>query len=384
MIHSLSFTSADVLIEDEFQKRSFCFENGIITNRAETEVSLSGFWVLPGIIDLHGDGFERHLNPRPSASFNMELGLRSAERELASNGITTAYFAQAYSWEGGYKSPSYAKDFFKALYDYRKVCRTDVRAQVRYEILMPEHINGLISIIKEFDISYLVYNNHIPVAQKIWKDYPDRIDGWAAKSGRTGSELITMVNQLAQKTYGLKLKLAELYSQLSLLNLSIGSHDDCTQEDRSYFNSIGATICEFPTSISTARYARSIGNAIIMGAPNVVRGGSQSGSISANDLIVEGLCDALVSDYYYPALSNAAWTLNDSGVVRFEKAWGFISSGPAKALNLKLKGKLNHGYYADFIIMDPEQRSIEATFCRGRPTYMSGVLAERILKKIKN
>lgn len=382
MIGSLCFANADVLIGGEFQQTPFYFENGVITNFAETEVDLSGFWILPGIIDLHGDGFERHLNPRPSAAFNINLGLKSAERELSGNGITTAYFAQAYSWEGGYKSPSYANDFFKALYYYRKDCLTDIRAQLRYEILMPEHTNELVSLIEAFDIHYIVYNNHIPTAQKLWKKFPQRIEGWAAKSGQTGSELMMVVNALSENAPGLTKKLETLHHKLSKLNLTIGSHDDSTQDQRSYFNNLGATVCEFPTSITTAEYAQSIGNPVIMGAPNVVRGGSQSGSISAIDLIAAGLCDALVSDYYYPALSNSIWTLHDSEVVKFEKAWDLISSGPAKALNLKTKGKLELGYCADFVVMDPEKRLIEATFCRGKPAYMSGIFASRIFEKL--
>ena len=92
MSGSFRFTNADVLIEEELQRKSFCFENGLISDLAEIEVDASGYWILPGIVDLHGDGFEHHLNPRPSASFDIILGLRSAERELSANGITTAYF----------------------------------------------------------------------------------------------------------------------------------------------------------------------------------------------------------------------------------------------------------------------------------------------------
>ena len=381
MIVPLSFTNADVLVEAEFQRISFCFDNGLIVDAAEIEVDVSGYWILPGIIDLHGDGFEHHLNPRPSASFDIMLGLRSAERELSGNGITTAYFAQAYSWEGGYKSPSYAKDFFEALSLYRKDCLTDIRAQVRYEVLMPENISELISLIKTFEINYFVYNNHIPVAQKLRREFPERIEGWAAKSKRTGFELMAVVNGLADNDSDLKKKLSLLYCELAKFNIKIGSHDDSSQAERSYFNSLGATICEFPTSILTAEYAKSIGNSIIMGAPNVVRGGSQSGSISATDLIMADLCDALVSDYYYPALANSVWSLHDKDLVRFEKAWDLISAGPAKALNLKNKGKLERGYYADFVIMDPKKRLIEATFCKGKPTYMSGNFASKVLEK---
>jgi len=380
---SFCFTGAEILKDEEFKRTPFCFENGVITPNGKINVDLSDFWILPGIIDLHGDGFEHHLNPRPSAPFDMQLGLQSAERELSVNGITTAYFAQAYSWEGGYKSPSYATRLLKSLYEHRQNFLTDIRVQIRYEILMSEHIDEIINLVKACNVSYLVYNNHIPVAQQLWKDFPERIENWAIKSSRTGSELIAVVDELSEGTPGIKKKLNGLYQQLKKFDITIGSHDDSTRGERSYFHSIGATICEFPTSIETAKHARSLGNSIIMGAPNVVRGGSQSGSIPATDLIKLGLCDALVSDYYYPALVNAVWTLRDSGLVKFEKAWALISSGPAKALNLKNKGKLDFGYCADFVILNPRRRLIEATFCKGLPSYMSGTFAATVLEKMQ-
>ena len=115
MSDSFCFTNANVLIENEFRKMPFAFEGESVVEAAEREIDLTGFHLLPGIIDLHGDGFERHLNPRPSAAFDKILGLQSTERELAANGITTAYLAQAYSWEGGYKSPTYAKDLVNVI-----------------------------------------------------------------------------------------------------------------------------------------------------------------------------------------------------------------------------------------------------------------------------
>ncbi|PQM61542.1 MAG: alkylphosphonate utilization protein [Rhodobacteraceae bacterium] len=384
MSGSFRFTNSEVLLSGEFKKTPFAFENGVITDKARTDVNLDGFWLLPGIIDLHGDGFERHLNPRPSASFNMELGLRSADRELSCNGITTAYFAQAYSWEGGYKSPSYAEGLLKALYSYRKHTFTDLRAQIRYEILMSEPTSELIQLIDLYKIDYLVYNNHIPVAQQLWKDFPERIETWASKSNRTGSQLMEEINYLNKSMYLSKKKLLNFSSQLSKFDIVTGSHDDSTQAERSYYNSLGATICEFPTSMATAKYAKSIGNTIVMGAPNIVRGGSQSGSIAAVDLVKGGLCDVLVSDYYYPAMLGSIWSLHDNKIMEFAKAWGLISSGPANAMNLRTKGKLELGYSADFIILDPVRRSIEATFCKGKPTYLAGKLAHLMMEKINN
>ena len=187
------------------------------------------------------------------------------------------------------------------------------------------------------------------------------------------------INDLAKKSYSTVQKLLELAKKLSQAVTRTGCHDDLSVDYRSYFNSLGATICEFPTSIETARYGKSIGNTIVMGAPNIVCGGSQLGSIAAIDLVKEGLCDVSVSDYYYPALSNSIWSLHDYKVIDFAKAWSLISSAPAEALNLKSKGKLDLGYWADFNVLEPVQRSIEATLCQGQPPYMAGKLASIIL-----
>ena len=105
--------------------------------------------------------------------------------------------------------------------------------------------------------------------------------------------------------------------------------------------------------------------------------------MKAGDLVKAELCDVLVSDYYYPAMSGSIWSLHDNKIMEFAKAWRLVSSGPAKALNLNTKGRLEIGFCADFIIMDPSRRSIEATFCNGKPTYMAGKFAKLILDKME-
>jgi len=381
MSDSFCFTNANVLIENEFRKMPFSFEGESVVEAAEREIDLTGFHLLPGIIDLHGDGFERHLNPRPSAAFDKILGLQSTERELAANGITTAYLAQAYSWEGGYKSPTYAKDFLKAIEIYKKISQTDLRVQIRYEVLMQEDENALLDLITEFGIKYVVYNNHVPVVQKLWAEFPTRVEGWASQSGRTGDELLRVVNSLEKNIVAAHQKLKTLSQHLPTLNVILGSHDDSSVDERKNYCNLGANICEFPLSLTTAQYAKSVSSPVIMGAPNVVRGGSQSGNVSAVELIMEGLCDALVSDYHYPSLFTSAWKLEDTKVMKFEEAWSLISSGPAKILGLRNKGDLSVGYQADFIVMNLYNRSIEATFCSGKPTFMTGDFAHKILHK---
>lgn len=113
----------------------------------------------------------------------------------------------------------------------------------------------------------------------------------------------------------------------------------------------------------------------------MVRLGSQSGNIAAQALIEAGLCDALVSDYYYPALAQAAWPLVDTEVMDLPAAWGLISTRPAQIMGLADQGHLNVGGRADVIAVNLETRQVELTLSAGRLAHLSGALAARAWDK---
>ena len=116
---------------------------------------------------------------------------------------------------------------------------------------------------------------------------------------------------------------------------------------------------------------------VLLGAPNVVRGRSQSGNVSATALVAEGLCDALVSDYYYPAMARAAWRLVDQEFRDLPSAWAMISATPAVILGLADPGRLDHGLRADGVAVNSETRAIEMTICGGVLTHLSHGAARR-------
>jgi alpha-D-ribose 1-methylphosphonate 5-triphosphate diphosphatase len=173
--------------------------------------------------------------------------------------------------------------------------------------------------------------------------------------------------------------LTRLAAELRPLGVRLGSHDDATPETRGFYRGIGADIAEFPTTVPAARAAREAGEPVLMGAPNVVRGGSQSGNIAAEALIADGLCDALVSDYYYPALAQAAWRLADTGALSFATAWEAISTAPARIAGLGDRGRLAPGQRADLVVVDPGTRTVEATIAGGRMAHLSGGAAQRFM-----
>ncbi len=365
-------TGAKVLRDEMLVDDALCFSNGRISSNASTEIDLTGYFILPGIVDLHGDGFERHLQPRPNVHFDKTTGLENTEAELAANGITTAILAQCWSWLGGRRSPEYAKDLLNVCSRYKHRSLVDIRFQLRYETHMVDTIGALLEVIHQHGIEYLVFNNHIHDAANAQDTAPIGFAGYAAEAGRTPQQHAEILKEMLGNAHFVDDSLRQIATTLNSMGVRYGSHDDETASMRRYFSELGADICEFPTTLEAAKQARALGNPILMGAPNVMRGGSQSGNIAAQELIETGLCDALVSDYYYPALQGAIWALVDRGVMPLEQAWALISTNPARVLGLDDRGEITDGARADFVVLNAETRRIEATFSNGRLAMLSG------------
>lgn len=377
---SIRFVNATTLRENELQNRSVAVEDGCISKGPHPEVDLDGYYVLPGIIDLHGDAFERHIAPRPRAPFDIRSALRGVDVELAANGVTTAWMAHSWSWEGGRRSPKHAMKFASALRAYRKDARTNMRIQLRCETHTTETYDDLLKCLEEFKIDYVIFNNHLPEAQDIIAEDMDAFGAWAAQVGKTSDEHLACVRAAEAQEAQVHDHLVRLSSAFDDMKIRYGSHDDATSDTREYYALLGAKICEFPTTVDAAKTAKQINNPVLMGAPNIVRGGSQSGNISAIDLVRADLCDALVSDYYYPALSQAAIQLWQTGELSFAKAWNLISKNPASIMGKASIGSIEYGMRADLVIMNKETMQIEATLCGGHIAYASGEAANRLFQ----
>ncbi|HZF75741.1 MAG TPA: amidohydrolase family protein, partial [Acetobacteraceae bacterium] len=156
------------------------------------------------------------------------------------------------------------------------------------------------------------------------------------------------------------------------------SHDDASPEDRAAFRALGATICEFPMTEEAAGAARAAGEHVVMGAPNVVRGGSHLGWASAAPLAEHGVVSVLASDYYWPAMMEAAFAMESRGVLSPGRAWALVSANPAAALDLTDRGRLAPGLRGDVVVADPATRAPVATFARGRLAWIAPDAAARI------
>jgi alpha-D-ribose 1-methylphosphonate 5-triphosphate diphosphatase len=134
------------------------------------------------------------------------------------------------------------------------------------------------------------------------------------------------------------------------------------------------SLCEFPVDAATARVARALGDAVILGAPNIIRGGSHCDRQDAAEAVAEGLCTVLASDYHYPSLLGAVFRLAKDNVAFLPDAWNLVSSNPAEAVGLDDRGILEPGRRGDVIVVDdsgPYGPRVAATFVAGRCVYAS-------------
>ncbi|MEP5632383.1 MAG: alpha-D-ribose 1-methylphosphonate 5-triphosphate diphosphatase [Tateyamaria sp.] len=341
-------------------------------------VDLGGFRVLPGIIDVHGDGFERHVAPRRGAMKQMAEGLIAVEAELAANGITTGVLAQFVSWEGGLRGLEFADQVFGTLRDVGRTLVTDVRPQLRFEVSLIDLYADLPTKVAEWGVEYIVFNDHLPHDRLAEGRKPPRLTGQALKAGRNPEAHFQMLLELHANVAQAQKLLDPLCAALKAGGARIGSHDDNTAAGWATWAARGVEVAEFPETQDAAEAAQASNGHVVLGAPNVVRGGSHKGNVSALDLVAMGLCDALASDYHYPSPRRAALMLARSGLMDLAGAWALVSSGPAAVLGLGDRGTLAPGKRADIVVLDSADR-VAATIAGGRVSFMSGDVAERFV-----
>lgn len=381
MALTCTFVGASTLGSDGWSDAPLSIEGGLVTDApAPREVDLSGYWILPGIVDPHGDGFERHMAPRRGALREAEHGVIAAASELAANGITTAVLAQFFSWEGGMRGPDFAEHVFGHVSAIRPTVPIDLRLQLRLETHLIDAFGRAEAAIDRFGIDYVVFNDHLPHQRLSEGRKPPRLTGQALKSGRSPEAHLALMQDLHARSPEVPAALDALCARLVARGVVIGSHDDRTQEDRALWAGRGAWVSEFPETLVAATAARADGAHIVLGAPNIVRGASHAGNIAAADLVAAGLCDALASDYHYPSPLRAALRLDELGLCDFPTAWSMVSSGPAALLGLTDRGTLAPGNRADLIVLEPDTRRVVATIAGGTVAHLTGPVAERFLR----
>ena len=203
---------------------------------------------------------------------------------------------------------------------------------------------------------------------------PHRRSRMVERTGLSDEAFDKLVARVVASAHDVPASIARLAKAARDANVRMLSHDDESPDMRKAFRAQGVAIAEFPVNEKTAREAAKAGDFIVLGAPNVVRGGSRIGWTKASDMIAKGLCSVLASDYYYPAQLLAAFRLAADGVLPLAEAWQLISAAPARAAGLTDRGVLAAGQRADVILVDdrvPLRPRIVAVIAAGRLVYLT-------------
>jgi alpha-D-ribose 1-methylphosphonate 5-triphosphate diphosphatase len=339
-----------------------------------------GLLVLPGIVDLHGDAFERQMMPRPGVDFPVDVALIDSDRQAIGNGITTVYHATTWSWEPGLRSGDNARQLLEAIEALRPRLAADTRFHLRHETYNLDAEAEIGQWLSDGRIDLLAFNDHMAsIVADITR--PRKRAQMVERCGLSNEEFDRLVERVAARADDVPGSIARLAEAARNADVRMLSHDDNSPEMRLAFRARGVGIAEFPINEETARAAAEGGDFIVFGAPNVVRGGSHTGWTRASDMIAKGLCSILASDYYYPAQLLAAFRLAADGVLPLPQAWNLISAAPALAAGLSDRGVLAEGYRADIILVDDElplRPRIVAVIAAGRLVHLTD--ASRLIR----
>lgn len=370
---------ARLVLEDRLETASLRIEAGRITGidvarDGAVVVPARGRILAPAFVDIHGDAFERQLMPRPGVTVPTEAALLETDRQLAANGIATAFHALTLSWEPGLRSVETGWQVVRALEALRPRLTTDNRIQLRWETFCPEAEPLIAHVLSGPDCPALAFNDHttsallhpsIAVHDRPFDhvaDYPvtdltsdaflHKMAERAKRAHMGSAEFVALIAQVWDRRDSVPAQIERIAALARAHRAPMLSHDDSQVETRSYYRHLGARVAEFPMHERVFLAARAAGDPIILGAPNAMRGGSHLGSPGAAQMIARGLCDILASDYYYPSMLGAMVRLHADRVAPLADLWQLVSRNPAAAMGLTDRGRIAPGLRADLVLLD--------------------------------
>jgi alpha-D-ribose 1-methylphosphonate 5-triphosphate diphosphatase len=321
--------------------------------------NLNGDYLLPGLVELHTDNLEKHLSPRPGVDWPSASAVMSHDAQIIAAGITTVFDALSIGdvnpkGKRMQQLPGMVDAIAKA--NAADMTRAEHRLHLRCEVCHPDTLSVFRDLVEQPLVQLVSVMDHSPGQRQFALESKYR-EYYMGKYHLSSEQMDAfIVEQVANsKTYSDRYRRAIVDICLAR-GLSVASHDDATLAHVEESAGYGMSIAEFPTTLEAAQGCRRLGMSVLMGAPNIVRGGSHSGNIAAATLAEEGLLDILSSDYYPASLLQAAFTLgaqldaaDDSTGAGLARAVTTVSLAPARSAGLHDRGEVRVGLRADLI-----------------------------------
>ncbi len=340
-----------------------------------------GCWMLPGFVDIHGDSLENAIAPRPAAPFPLQYILPSFDAELTAHGITTMYYCLAMADLGEtltkpLRRREQVKSIIEALNFFRPQARIRTNIHLRYEILDVESLESLCELVKSREVDLLSIMDHTP-GHGVFKN----IEAYREYRKRSGGTLAEADEEM-HKRFSLREKV-DMQKVENLIRLChdqgivTASHDDHTKEKVQQAKEMGIEVAEFPVNREAAIAARELGMDTVFGAANLVRDQSHAGNVLASDMIRQGLCSIICSDYSPMAMLQGLFKIKEQSDIPFPELVALFSLNPARAVGIAHEtGSIQEGKRADLVLVAKKNHPprVVATFVAGEPVFSSNDL----------
>jgi alpha-D-ribose 1-methylphosphonate 5-triphosphate diphosphatase len=368
-------TNAKIILKDEVIQGTLEIINGEIHSVSHGNstvidaIDCRQSYISPGMIELHTDNMEKYFTPRPGVSWPAISAFKAHDSQMISAGITTVYDAISIGDViQGSERLSNLKRMVQALTDsqQRNFTRADHLLHLRCEVSHQQTLEMFKALSEEFNPQLVSVMDHSP-GQRQFADIEKYREYYQGKYQLSTPELEAFITRQCEAS---RLYSDDYRQQICAYclqnNIPLASHDDATKAHVEESLSYNMSIAEFPTTQEAASIAHQNGMKVLMGAPNVVRGGSHSGNIAAHQLAADNVLDILSSDYYPNSLLEAAFKIAtlESNQYDLAKAIRLVTYNPAQAVGLDDRGSIEQGKIADLVIFrqDDDHLNIEHVY----------------------
>jgi alpha-D-ribose 1-methylphosphonate 5-triphosphate diphosphatase len=357
MAGELILTNAQVVLGDSVCDGTVHVRDGVIrsidpgVSHLPAAVDLEGDFLIPGLIDIHTDNLERHLQPRPGVAWPNIAALVTHDRQMATAGVTTVFDSLCVGI-GDDDGNDRSKALIQSLLATEQaqadgLLKAEHFLHLRCEVTSPTVVSSFVALVDDPLVRLVSVMDHT-LGQRQWQN----VDNWLKFTGHQPSE--AELERMLDAARGMQARYAAA-NRLQIVHasqerqLTLASHDDATAEHVQDAVNLGISVAEFPTTLEAAAKARACGLWIVMGAPNVVLGGSHSGNVSARALAADGLVDSLASDYVPVSLIHACFLFHELLGFTLPDAVAVASAHPAAMVGLSDRGVIAPDRLADLV-----------------------------------
>lgn len=352
----LVLTNARIVLANDVLEGSVRVDGGVITDigtPTRTGIDLEGGYLIPGLVELHTDHLETHYAPRPKVRWNPIAAVQAHDAQIAASGITTVLDAIRIGLDE--QTDIAAEDMLTlaaAINAGNKAgrLRAEHHIHLRCEVSAPDCLDSFLAIKDDPQVRLASLMDHAPgqrqfASPEAYKAY------YQGKTKMTDAQLDAFIDRRNKQSqqYASKNRraVAEICNDKGIV---LASHDDATRDHVEEAVTLGIQVAEFPTTVEAAKASRQAGMSILMGGPNVVRGGSHSGNVSARALAEADLLDILSSDYIPFSMLQSAFSLTETVEgISLPKAIQLVTKRPAEAGGFFDRGEIAIGKRADMV-----------------------------------